>query len=165
RTGARLSSLLCHGHGGVPPRPSPLPRGHRARGRRRRGESSGRVIRATTPTEERLIGLVADAVRGPARQGLFALWLVVRSAEALLPERHAYIYKARCTDAHIRLDAQTHRRTDVQTHRRTGEARHDEPAVPEASVPAPFPVPRVPRRAGGSAASGRGAERHHPHGL
>jgi hypothetical protein len=28
---------------------------------------------------------VADAVRGPARQGLFALWLVVRSAEALLP--------------------------------------------------------------------------------
>jgi hypothetical protein len=43
------------------------------------------VIRATTPAEERLIGLVADAVRGPARQGLFALWLVVRSAEALLP--------------------------------------------------------------------------------
>ena len=43
------------------------------------------MIRATTPTEERLIGLVADAVRGPARQGLFALWLVVRSAEALLP--------------------------------------------------------------------------------
>src|SRR5204862_192116 len=73
------------GPGGVPPRPSPLPRGHRARGRRRRGESPGRVIRATTPTEERLIGLVADAVRGPARQGLFALWLVVRSAEALLP--------------------------------------------------------------------------------
>jgi len=43
------------------------------------------VIRATSPAEERLIGLVADAVRGPARQGLFALWLVVRSAEALLP--------------------------------------------------------------------------------
>src|SRR5205814_10520796 len=62
-----------------------LPRGHRARGRRRRGASPGRVIRATTPTEERLIGLVAGAVRGPARQGLFALWLVVRSAEALLP--------------------------------------------------------------------------------
>lgn len=43
------------------------------------------MIRATTPTEERLIRLVGDAVRGPARQGLFALWLVVRSAEALLP--------------------------------------------------------------------------------
>jgi len=43
------------------------------------------VSRATTPAEERLIGLVADAVRGPARQGLFALWLVVRCAEALLP--------------------------------------------------------------------------------
>ena len=43
------------------------------------------MIRATSPAEERLIGLVADAVRGPARQGLFALWLVVRSAEALLP--------------------------------------------------------------------------------
>ena len=43
------------------------------------------MIRATSPAEERLIGLLADAVRGPARQGLFALWLVVRSAEALLP--------------------------------------------------------------------------------
>ena len=43
------------------------------------------MIRATTAAEERLVGLVADAVRGPARQGLFALWLVVRSAEGLLP--------------------------------------------------------------------------------
>jgi hypothetical protein len=40
---------------------------------------------ATTSAEERLIGLVADAVRGPKRDGLFALWLVVRAAEALLP--------------------------------------------------------------------------------
>ena len=40
---------------------------------------------ATTAAEERLIGLVADAVRGPKRDGLFALWLVVRAAEALLP--------------------------------------------------------------------------------
>ncbi len=45
------------------------------------------MIRATTPAEERLIGLVAGAVRGPQREGLFALWLVVRSAEALLPPR------------------------------------------------------------------------------
>ena len=43
------------------------------------------MIRATTAAEEQLIRLVAAAVRGPARQGLFALWLVVRSAEALLP--------------------------------------------------------------------------------
>jgi hypothetical protein len=42
---------------------------------------------ATTAAEERLIGLVAAAVRGPERQGLFALWLVVRSAEGLLPPR------------------------------------------------------------------------------
>src|SRR5204863_9307258 len=41
----------------------------------------------TTAAEARLIGLVADAVRGPKREGLFALWLVVRSAEALLPPR------------------------------------------------------------------------------
>jgi hypothetical protein len=40
---------------------------------------------ATTPAEERLIGLVATAVRGPKREGLFALWLVLRTAEGLLP--------------------------------------------------------------------------------
>jgi hypothetical protein len=43
------------------------------------------VIRATTPAEERLIGLVAESDRGPKRDGLFALWLVVRLAEGLLP--------------------------------------------------------------------------------
>jgi len=43
------------------------------------------VIRSTTPAEERLIELVAGAARGPKREGLFALWLVVRSAESLLP--------------------------------------------------------------------------------
>jgi hypothetical protein len=45
------------------------------------------VIRSTTPAEQRLIGLVAEAVRGPEREGLFALWLIVRSAEGLLPPR------------------------------------------------------------------------------
>ncbi|HYL53967.1 MAG TPA: hypothetical protein VEU73_00165 [Gemmatimonadales bacterium] len=40
---------------------------------------------ATTPAEERLVGLVAAAERGPKREGLFALWLVVRTAESLLP--------------------------------------------------------------------------------
>jgi hypothetical protein len=32
-----------------------------------------------------LITLIAAAARGPKRDGLFALWLVVRAAEALLP--------------------------------------------------------------------------------
>ncbi len=43
------------------------------------------MTRATTPCEARLISLVADAARGPERDGLFALWLVIRAAEVLLP--------------------------------------------------------------------------------
>jgi hypothetical protein len=43
------------------------------------------VIRATTACEERLITLIAEAARGPKRDGLFALWLVVRAAEGMLP--------------------------------------------------------------------------------
>jgi hypothetical protein len=39
----------------------------------------------TTDAEERLVSLIAAAVRGPQREGLFALWLMVRAAEALLP--------------------------------------------------------------------------------
>lgn len=42
-------------------------------------------IHATTPAEERLVGLIAEAARGPKRDGLFALWLMVRTAEAVLP--------------------------------------------------------------------------------
>ena len=42
-------------------------------------------LRATTPAEERLVALIADAARGPKRDGLFALWLVVRTAEGILP--------------------------------------------------------------------------------
>lgn len=37
-----------------------------------------------TPTETRLLELLAQAVRGPRREGLFALWLVCRVAEGLL---------------------------------------------------------------------------------
>jgi hypothetical protein len=40
---------------------------------------------ATTPTDERLVTLLAAAARGPERDGLFALWLIVRAAEGLLP--------------------------------------------------------------------------------
>ena len=38
-----------------------------------------------TPAEDRLVTLIAESSRGPRREGLFALWLVVRAAEALLP--------------------------------------------------------------------------------
>src|SRR5439155_25478403 len=84
---ARLPPLLRDGHRGLPARPPSLPRRYHPRGGGRRGGAPRRVNRATTTAEERLIGLVADAVRGPKREGLFALWLVVRSAEALLPPR------------------------------------------------------------------------------
>jgi hypothetical protein len=43
------------------------------------------MTRATTPSEERLVALLAAAARGPARDGLFALWLVLRAAEGVLP--------------------------------------------------------------------------------
>ena len=43
------------------------------------------MTRTTTPAEERLVGLLAQAARGPERDGLFALWLMVRAAEALFP--------------------------------------------------------------------------------
>jgi hypothetical protein len=40
---------------------------------------------ATSTAEEQLVTLIAAAARGPQREGLFALWLVVRTAEGLLP--------------------------------------------------------------------------------
>jgi hypothetical protein len=43
------------------------------------------VIGAITAGEERLIALVAEAARGPKRDGLYALWLAVRVAEGVLP--------------------------------------------------------------------------------
>jgi hypothetical protein len=42
-------------------------------------------MRATTASEERLVALAAAETRGPRRDGAYALWLVVRAAEALLP--------------------------------------------------------------------------------
>jgi hypothetical protein len=42
-------------------------------------------VSAVTASEARLVSLIAAAERGPRRDGLYALWLVVRSAEALLP--------------------------------------------------------------------------------
>lgn len=43
------------------------------------------MIDATTPAEERLVALTADAPRGPKRDGMYALWLFVRAAEGVLP--------------------------------------------------------------------------------
>src|SRR5919201_1368200 len=42
-------------------------------------------LRAISPAEERLVALIAESARGPQREGLFAVWLVVRAAEGLLP--------------------------------------------------------------------------------
>jgi hypothetical protein len=42
-------------------------------------------MKGTSPAEERLVALVAAAPRGPRRDGLYALWLTLRVAEALLP--------------------------------------------------------------------------------
>ncbi|HUL49987.1 MAG TPA: hypothetical protein VLT79_08245 [Gemmatimonadales bacterium] len=54
------------------------------------------MIDATTPAEDRLIELITAASRGPKRDGLFALWLVIRAAEGLL--------------GRAPLDARSHRR-------------------------------------------------------
>ena len=35
------------------------------------------MTRAITPCEERLVALIAEAARGPERDGLFAVWLIV----------------------------------------------------------------------------------------
>ncbi len=40
---------------------------------------------AVSDSEARLVELVAEAERGPVRDGLYALWLVLRVAESLLP--------------------------------------------------------------------------------
>jgi hypothetical protein len=42
-------------------------------------------MRATTASEERLVAIAAAETRGPRRDGAYALWLVVRAAEAVLP--------------------------------------------------------------------------------
>lgn len=40
---------------------------------------------APSTAETRLVTLVAASARGPKREGLYALWLTVRVAEAVLP--------------------------------------------------------------------------------
>ena len=43
------------------------------------------MTETVTASEARLVALIAEAERGPRRDGLYALWLVVRAAEAVLP--------------------------------------------------------------------------------
>src|SRR5215510_8068897 len=42
-------------------------------------------VGSVTASEARLVALAAEAERGPRRDGLYALWLTLRAAEALLP--------------------------------------------------------------------------------
>jgi hypothetical protein len=42
-------------------------------------------VGSVTSSEARLVALAAEAERGPRRDGLYALWLTLRAAEALLP--------------------------------------------------------------------------------
>src|SRR3989440_9573491 len=79
---APLPAMSGGGYRALSAGTSSLPRRYCARrGRGRRAEAR----RVTSPAEERLVTLIAESVRGPQREGLFALWLVVRAAEALLP--------------------------------------------------------------------------------
>src|SRR2546426_593009 len=86
RGGARarsgLPSVFGDGDGTLPTRSPSLPRGNLPRSGGCRGAATRRV---TTPAEEKLVTLIAGSARGPQREGLFALWLVARAAEALLP--------------------------------------------------------------------------------
>jgi len=91
-------------------------------------------MRVTTAAEEQLVGLIADAARGPKRDGLFALWLVVRAAEAVLPPAPVSPKNHR-----RRLQALENRLTSLALpaplKRALAAARHHlEPATPQAAA-------------------------------
>jgi len=46
-------------------------------------------VSSWSPTEDRLLGLLAATAPGPKREGLFALWLLLRVAEGALPPQTA----------------------------------------------------------------------------
>lgn len=92
------------------------------------------MIQATTPAEERLITLLAEAARGPKRDGLFAVWLVVRAAEGLLPP-----FPVSARNHRRRLQALEHRLASLALpaplQRALAAARqHLEPASPAAAA-------------------------------
>jgi hypothetical protein len=91
-------------------------------------------MRVTTAAEEQIVGLIADAARGPKRDGLFALWLVVRAAEAVLPPAPVSPKNHR-----LRLQALETRLTSLALpaplKRALAAARHHlEPATPQAAA-------------------------------
>src|SRR5216117_274887 len=81
RARPELPALLGHGYGALPARAPPLPRGNLPRS----GGCRRATARRVSTAEAKLITLIAESARGPQREGLFALWLIVRAAEALLP--------------------------------------------------------------------------------
>jgi len=92
------------------------------------------VIQATTPAEGRLLALVGAAVRGPKRDGLFALWLVLRAAESLLPPRavSAKNHRRRLQALESRLASLA---LPTPLKRALAAARHHlEPATPAAAA-------------------------------
>jgi len=69
----------------------------------------------TTDCEQRLVALLAEAGRGPKRDGLYALWLVVRAAEALFGPNHVSPknHRRRLQAIELRLDARVRRAREV----------------------------------------------------
>src|SRR5437899_11763500 len=91
-------------------------------------------MQATTPAEARLLALVGEAVRGPKRDGLFALWLVLRAAESLLPPRavSAKNHRRRLQALESRLASLA---LPTPLKRALAAARHHlEPATPAAAA-------------------------------
>ena len=92
------------------------------------------MTRATTPAEQRLIGLLARPARGPERDGLFALWLMVRAAEGLFPPHPVSVknHLRRLQALETRLGALA---LPAPLRRALAAARHHlEPATPAAAA-------------------------------
>src|SRR5262249_58232068 len=85
-------------------------------------------VGSVTASEARLVALAAEAERGPRSDGLYALWLTLRAAEALLPPHPVSIKNHR-------------RRLVALEHRLRGLAL---PAPPKPALPAPPPPLQPP---------------------
>lgn len=92
------------------------------------------MIGTTSASEERLVALAAAETRGPRRDGLFALWLVVRAAEGVLPPEpvspaahRRRVQAIRTRVGALALPAPLKRALSAACH-------HLEPATPAAAV-------------------------------
>jgi hypothetical protein len=92
------------------------------------------MIGSITPGEERLIALAAEAERGPQRTGIYALWLVMRAAEGLLPPNPVSQrnHRRRLQALGTRLD--TLALLPPLKRALTGARQHLEPATPRAAA-------------------------------